>query len=106
MKHKHSGVVASLATLLFIGSLQAGIAQAADVQVNLGSSERVTRLFAYPNNCGVICYRDWTLEQTAEHYLKQSLERDGYADATVKVSRTNDTLSAAFTGVPANFGTP
>ncbi|WP_225580666.1 hypothetical protein [Pseudomonas sp. PDM16] len=106
MKHKHSGVVASLATLLFIGPLQAGIAQAADAQVNLGSSERVTRLFAYPNNCGVICYRDWTLEQTAEHYLKQSLERDGYADATVKVSRTNDTLSAAFTGVPANYGTP
>lgn len=33
-------------------------AQAADVTVKLGSAERVTRLFAYPNNCNVICYRD------------------------------------------------
>ena len=41
----------------------------ADVNLQLGTTERVTRLFAYPNNCNVICYRNWTLEQTVEHYL-------------------------------------
>jgi hypothetical protein len=101
MKHKHSGLAAGLAALLLVGAVQAD-----DVQVSLGSSERVTRLFAYPNNCSVICYRDWTLEQTAEHYLTQSLERDGYADATVKVSQNGDILTASFSGVPADYGTP
>ena len=101
MKHKHSGAAAGLVALLLVGAVQAD-----DVQVSLGSSERVTRLFAYPNNCSVICYRDWTLEQTAEHYLQQSLERDGYADATVKVSQSGDMLTASFSGVPADYGTP
>lgn len=54
----------------------------------------------------MICYRDWTLEQTAEHYLGQSLQRDGYADATVKVSRDGDSLSASFSGVPNDYGAP
>lgn len=101
MKHKHSEIAVGLVALLMVGA-----AQADDVQVSLGSSERVTRLFAYPNNCSVICYRDWTLEQTAEHYLQQSLERDGYADATVKVSQNGDMLTASFSGVPADYGTP
>ncbi|MEO4048708.1 hypothetical protein AAFN46_16640 [Pseudomonas sp. CAU 1711] len=99
--HKNNGAVAVLAALLL-----AGAAQADEVKVSLGSSERVARLFAFPNNCSVICYRDWTLEQTAEHYLGQSLQRDGYATATVKVSRDGDMLSASFSGVPADYGTP
>ncbi|WP_394559082.1 hypothetical protein [Aquipseudomonas alcaligenes] len=101
--YKHDGTRAALAALLIASATQA---QAGGLQVSLGSSERVTRLFAYPNNCSVICYRNWTLEQTAEHYLKQSLQRDGYADATVAVSRDGDTLSASFTGVPADYGKP
>ncbi|MDD0844279.1 hypothetical protein [Pseudomonas sp. Gutcm_11s] len=101
--HKHSGIRAMLAALLVAGAIQA---HAEALQVSLGSSERATRLFAYPNNCSVICYRDWTLEQTAEHYLKQSLQRDGYADATVAVSRDGDMLSASFTGVPTTYGAP
>ena len=96
--HKYSGTAAAL---LWVGTVHA-----AEVRVELGSSERVARLFAYPNNCSVICYRDWTLEQTAEHYLGQSLQRDGYADATVKVSRDGDSLSASFSGVPNDYGTP
>ena len=99
--HKYSGTAAALAALLWVGTVQA-----AEVRVELGSSERVARLFAYPNNCSVICYRDWTLEQTAEHYLGQSLQRDGYADATVKVSRDGDNLSASFSGVPNDYGAP
>ena len=99
--HKYRGTATALAALLWIGAVQAD-----DVRVELGSSERVARLFAYPNNCSVICYRDWTLEQTAEHYLGQSLQRDGYADATVKVSRDGDSLSASFSGVPNDYGAP
>lgn len=101
MKHKHSGAAAGLVALMAVAGVHAD-----DVRVDLGSSERVTRLFAYPNNCSVICYRDWTLEQTAEHYLKQSLERDGYGAATVKVSRDGDRLSASFSGVPQDYGKP
>jgi hypothetical protein len=99
--HKYSGTAAALAALLWVGAVQAD-----DVRVELGSSERVARLFAFPNNCSVICYRDWTLEQTAEHYLGQSLQRDGYPAATVKVSRDGDMLSASFSGVPSDYGTP
>ncbi|WP_263138889.1 hypothetical protein [Pseudomonas sp. RIT-PI-AD] len=94
-------VAVSLATLTV-----AEEARAADIQVSLGSSERVTRLFAYPNNCNVICYRDWTLEQTVEHYLGQSLARDGYDSAQVKVGRDGNGLYANFTGVPADYGRP
>ncbi|BBT15444.1 hypothetical protein [Metapseudomonas otitidis] len=80
--------------------------QAAEVHLGLGSAERVTRLFAYPNNCNVICYRDWSLEQTVEHYLKQSLARDGLAKASVKVHRDKDGVYANFSGVPADYGKP
>ncbi len=84
----------------------AGAVQAADIQVSLGDRDRVTRLFAYPNNCSVICYRDWTLEQTVEHYLGQSLTRDGYDSAQVKVGGDANGLYANFTGVPADYGRP
>lgn len=92
--------------LVAAAGLLACHAQAADVTVKLGSAERVTRLFAYPNNCNVICYRDWTLEQTAEHYLRQSLQRDGYATAKVSVHREQQDLFAKFTEVPEGYGKP
>jgi hypothetical protein len=92
--------------LAAVAGLLACHAQAADVTVKLGSTERVTRLFAYPNNCNVICYRDWTLEQTAEHYLRQSLQRDGYATAKVSVHREQQDLYAKFTEVPEGYGKP
>ncbi|MQA54985.1 hypothetical protein [Pseudomonas piscis] len=78
----------------------------ADVEVDLGSPQRVTRLFAFPNNCNVICYRDWTLEQTVAHYLTQSVQRDGYANAKVSVKTTGDKVMASFSGVPAGYGKP
>lgn len=78
----------------------------ADAQLDLGSRERVTQLFAYPNNCSVICYRDWTLEQTVEHYLNQSVQRDGYTAATVAVTANGDNLQATFTGVPGDYTQP
>ena len=78
----------------------------ADTRVELGNQERVTRLFAYPNNCNVICFRDWTLEQTVEHYLNQSVQRDGYPAATVKVLRDNDKFYADISGVPHDYKHP
>ena len=78
----------------------------ADTQLKLGSTERVTRLFAYPNNCNVICYRDWTLEQTVEHYLTQSVRRDGYRNATVRVSTDKQQLVADIRGVPKGYAKP
>jgi len=78
----------------------------ADADLKLGSTERVTRLFAYPNNCNVICFRNWTLEQTVEHYLTQSVQRDGYSAAKVEVKTDNDQLYAAISGVPADYTKP
>jgi len=93
--------VFSLAALAFSAA-----AQAADIDVQLGSTERVTRLFAYPNNCNVICFRNWTLEQTVEHYLTQSVQRDGYGAAKVSVKRDNDIVYANISGVPKSYGQP
>ncbi|MDR6604961.1 hypothetical protein [Pseudomonas synxantha] len=78
----------------------------ADVALKLGSTERVTRLFAYPNNCNVICFRNWTLEQTVEHYLTQSVERDGYSGAKVLVKTDNNQLHAEISGVPNGYEKP
>lgn len=87
-------------------ALAASSAVLADARIPLGDAQRVTRLFAYPNNCGVICFRDWSLEQTVEHYLTQSVQRDGYPSATVTVRRDNDQLHADIRGVPATYAAP
>lgn len=91
---------------LALTALTLSAAAHADVDLKLGSTERVTRLFAYPNNCHVICYRNWTLEQTVAHYLTQSVQRDGYANAKVLVKTDNDQLYAEITGVPQGYDKP
>lgn len=91
---------------LTLAALTLSAAAHADVDLNLGSTERVTRLFAYPNNCSVICYRNWTLEQTVEHYLTQSVQRDGYKDAKVLVKTDNKQLYATISGVPKGYDKP
>ncbi|WP_434701207.1 hypothetical protein [Pseudomonas sp. D1-36] len=95
-----------LAVLPLAALALSATAQAADIGVNLGSTERVTRLFAYPNNCNVICFRNWTLEQTVEHYLTQSVQRDGYDAAKVEVKSDNGTVYANISGVPKSYGQP
>jgi hypothetical protein len=91
---------------LTLAALTLSAAAHADVDMKLGSTERVTRLFAYPNNCDVICFRNWTLEQTVEHYLTQSVQRDGYSAAKVLVKTDNDHLYAEITGVPEGYQKP
>jgi hypothetical protein len=93
-------VLLSVAVLAFCDQAMA------DAKIDLGDVQRVTRLFSYPNNCHVICFLNWTLEQTAEHYLIQSVRRDGYDKAQVSVSRDNDHLQAQITDVPATYAEP
>ncbi|VXC89542.1 conserved hypothetical protein [Pseudomonas sp. 8Z] len=102
--HKQHGIALVLASLL-AGCASVPSGQSGNV-IDLGDSQRVTRLFAYPNNCNVICFRDWTLEQTVEHYLGQSLQRDGYPQASVKVKREGERIQAYFSGVPDGYGKP
>ncbi len=79
----------------------------ADIEVPLGSTQRVTQLFAYPNNCNVICFRPWTLEQSrSQHYLNQSVQRDGYSRAKVSVKVHDGLVAATFSGVPDSYGQP
>ncbi|WP_342650510.1 hypothetical protein [Pseudomonas sp. REB1044] len=97
----HKLAVSALAALAFSGLVQA------DARIDLGDAQRVTRLFAFPNNCHVICFRDWTLEQTVEHYLTQSVRRDGYANAQVQVSRNSDDhVQALISDVPPSYAEP
>lgn len=96
--------VLPLAALALSATVHA--ADTTHIDVQLGTTERVTRLFAYPNNCNVICFRDWTLEQTVEHYLTQSVQRDGYATAKVAVKIDNDKVYASIDGVPKSYGQP
>jgi hypothetical protein len=91
---------------LTLAALTLSVSAHADVDLKLGSTERVTRLFAYPNNCDVICFRNWTLEQTVEHYLTQSVQRDGYSAAKVLVKTDNDQLYAEISGVPEGYQKP
>ncbi|WP_415771404.1 hypothetical protein [Pseudomonas sp. LB3P38] len=91
---------------LTLAALTLSAAAHADVDLKLGSTERVTRLFAYPNNCNVICFRNWTLEQTVEHYLTQSVQRDGYSAAKVLVKTDNNQLYAEISGVPRGYEKP
>jgi hypothetical protein len=93
-------------TGLTLAALTLSAAAHANVDLKLGSTERVTRLFAYPNNCNVICFRNWTLEQTVEHYLTQSVQRDGYSTAKVRVKTDNDQLYADISGVPKGYEKP
>jgi len=89
-----------------LAALLASAVVQADTEVLLGSTQRVTQLFAYPNNCNVICFRPWTLEQTVEHYLNQSVQRDGYSRAKVSVKVHDGLVAATFSGVPDSYGQP
>lgn len=96
----HKTALSSLAAFAFSSLAMA------DARIDLGDTQRVARLFAFPNNCHVICYRDWTLEQTVEHYLTMSVRRDGYANAQVHVSRDHDRLHATISDVPSSYAEP
>ena len=63
--------------ILFLAAFGLSRAARADATIQLGDKQRVTDLYSFPNNCNSVCYRPWTLEQTVEHYLNDSLRREG-----------------------------
>ncbi|EGE55967.1 hypothetical protein RHECNPAF_780017 [Rhizobium etli CNPAF512] len=85
-------------------ALFAGKAAAADIAVHLGDARRVADLYSFPNNCSNVCYRPWSLEQTVEHYLNDSLKRDGFTSTTAAVSLENGSYVAKLVGTePKGF---
>lgn len=72
-------------------------------EMSLGTVKRTSDLFAYPNNCHVICYRNWTLEQTVEHYLSFSIARDNFQNGNVSVKIIEDEVFASFAGVSEDY---
>jgi len=78
-----------IATSLLLGQA----AFAANLEIDLGSADRVGKLFSYPN-CSYNCPAPAnSLEQTVEHWLGQSVSRDGYT-SPVRVFRRDDRLIA------------
>jgi hypothetical protein len=69
---------------LALWSATASFAQA-QVTIDLGPTEDVATLYSYPN-CAEVCPVFRTLPETIEHYLSQSLKRDGFDATTVHVS--------------------
>ena len=63
------------------------------VVFELGSTEELTQLYSYPNS-----YDDTTLEQTVEHYLLQSLDRDLTINGTADVTVDGDSFSVIISG--------
>jgi hypothetical protein len=92
-------------TLLFCAfTTHTAIAVSADAKLSLGDKQRVTDLYSFPNNCSTVCYRPWTLEQTAEHYLNTSLRRDGFTNTQASVYVDNGIYFAKLSGsVPTGF---
>jgi hypothetical protein len=73
----------------------------ADGTVDLGPVDRVTALFSYPD-CQSNCTTTTpTLEETVTHYFTQSLQRDGFADSTVSVTKSAGHVVARFVGSAA-----
>jgi len=81
-------VLAAAGFLLFV--------QAQAASLDMGSVDRVTNLVSYPN-CVTNC-QPQTLDQTVEHYLRQSLQRSGLAHSAVAVKTVNGHVVADFKG--------
>lgn len=76
-------------------------------RLDMGTTERVTDLFSYPNCTGSQCpagVADQTLPQTVEHYLRQSLERSMLKHPRVAVKSRDGHVYAEyfFSGHAAN----
>src|SRR5262245_52452089 len=67
------------------------------VTIDLGPSKDVAALYSFPNNCAEVCFRDRTLAQTIEGYIRDSLKRDGF-DATPTVVESAGRISVQLAG--------
>jgi hypothetical protein len=84
----------TLRTLLTATLLFSPLAMAGNLDIDLGDTARVSRLFSYPN-CLNNCHAPAnSLEQTVGHWLGQSVLRDGYT-SSVNIYRKDDHIYAS-----------
>jgi hypothetical protein len=72
--------------ILCLGLLLTEVTSAQEsATIDLGPIEEVKALYSAPNNCAEVCYSPTpsTLKGTIEHYLGDSLKRDGHSKTTV-----------------------
>ncbi len=92
-----------LTVILALIITDAGASQSGPAKVVLGSRADVMNVYAYPNNCGRVCFIPQTLEGTVSLYLGQSVNRDGFLDAEVEVT-CDDICTVTLTGtVPSAY---
>ena len=77
---------------------RATVARGAQARVGLGDAATVATLFSWPNNIG-----GQTRAQTAAHYLRQSLARDGLDDAAVRVESEGGQYYAVLAHAPPDY---
>ncbi|WP_035061569.1 hypothetical protein [Andreprevotia chitinilytica] len=98
-------VVLTLAAIVvgLVGCATQPPATTGSITVPLGSTQRVTTLFSYPNCLDKCPTPPPTLEATVEHYFNLSVQRDGYLNAQVKVMSEGGQVYAAISNVPADY---
>jgi hypothetical protein len=82
-------------------SAQAEAKSLRSVVVDMGTTDHVTKLVSYPNCTGAQCpagVADQTLEQTVDHYLRQSLERSMLKWPKVAVKSLDGHVFAGYEG--------
>lgn len=62
--------------------------------IDLGETKELTALYSYPNKEGTT----QTLAETIEHYLQQTVTRDGLGRTAIRVDASNDLYSASMQG--------
>lgn len=76
----------------------AAVERGTQARVGLGDAAAVSTLFSWPNSNG-----GQTRAQTAAHYLRQSLARDGLNDAAVRVEAEGGRYYAILDHAPADY---
>lgn len=88
-------------TLLFtcLALLAQGCASTAETSFALGDEKELAGLYSYPNTPD----STETLANTIEHYIKQTLTRDGFNDAQVKVAKQGQQYTVTLQGDSAQI---
>ena len=84
---------ATVAVLLVFLALRTTDAEY-EVTFRLGTTDELTSHYSYPNSEG----SEQTLEETVEHYLNQSVQRDMVVNGLVRVESNKDIYSATISG--------
>lgn len=85
--------------LTCLALLVQGCASIAETSFALGDEQELTGLYSYPNKPG----SSETLADTIEHYIQQTLRRDGFLDTQVKVVQEGQQYTASLQGDSAQI---